>query len=104
MDPVASRAIAGYAKVATATPTARSGAAPEARHSQDFASFLQTLARDSVGTLQASEQASMQGLQGKLDAQSVVEAVAAAELTLQTVTAVRDRVVEAYQELIRMPI
>jgi flagellar hook-basal body complex protein FliE len=33
-----------------------------------------------------------------------VEAVAAAELTLQTVTAVRDRVVEAYQELIRMPI
>jgi flagellar hook-basal body complex protein FliE len=54
--------------------------------------------------MQTGEQASIQGLEGKLDAQSVVEAVAAAELTLQTVTAVRDRVVEAYQELIRMPI
>jgi flagellar hook-basal body complex protein FliE len=43
-------------------------------------------------------------MQGTLDAQAVVEAVAAAELTVQTVTAVRDRVIEAYQELIRMPI
>jgi flagellar hook-basal body complex protein FliE len=65
--------------------------------------------RSKARTLPASsnrwrEQASIQGLEGKLDAQSVVEAVAAAELTLQTVTAVRDRVVEAYQELIRMPI
>jgi flagellar hook-basal body complex protein FliE len=34
----------------------------------------------------------------------VVEAIAAAELTVQTVTAVGDRIVEAYQELIRMPI
>jgi flagellar hook-basal body complex protein FliE len=33
----------------------------------------------------------------------VVEAIAAAELTVQTVTAVCDRIVEAYQELIRMP-
>ena len=103
MDPIASRAIAGYAQVAA--PTAgRSGAAPEAQQGQDFASFFRSLAQQTVGTMQAGEQASIQGLEGKLDAQSVVEAVAAAELTLQTVTAVRDRVVEAYQELIRMPI
>jgi flagellar hook-basal body complex protein FliE len=103
MDPVASRAIAGYAQGAAAAP-ARSQAAPEGQQSQDFASFFRSLAEQSVSTLQAGEQASIQGLEGKLDAQSVVEAVAAAELTLQTVTAVRDRVVEAYQELIRMPI
>jgi flagellar hook-basal body complex protein FliE len=103
MDPVASRAIAGYAQVSAPTP-GRQGVAPEAQQSQDFASFFRSLAQQSVGTMQAGEQASIQGLQGKLDAQSVVEAVAAAELTLQTVTAVRDRVVEAYQELIRMPI
>jgi flagellar hook-basal body complex protein FliE len=103
MDPVASRAIAGYAQGAAAAP-ARSRTAPEGQQGQDFASFFRSLAEQSVGTLQAGEQASIQGLEGKLDAQSVVEAVAAAELTLQTVTAVRDRVVEAYQELIRMPI
>jgi flagellar hook-basal body complex protein FliE len=103
MDPVVSRAIAGYAQVAS--PTAgRSGTEPQAQQGQDFASFFRSLAQQSVSTMQASEQASIQGLEGKLDAQTVVEAVAAAELTLQTVTAVRDRVVEAYQELIRMPI
>jgi flagellar hook-basal body complex protein FliE len=103
MDPVASRAIAGYAQAAASAP-GRPGTGTQAPLAQDFASFFRSLAQDSVSTMQAGEQASIQGLEGKLDAQSVVEAVAAAELTLQTVTAVRDRVVEAYQELIRMPI
>jgi flagellar hook-basal body complex protein FliE len=85
-------------------PRAGPGTGTQAPLAQDFASFFRSLAQDSVSTMQAGEQASIQGLEGKLDAQSVVEAVAAAELTLQTVTAVRDRVVEAYQELIRMPI
>jgi flagellar hook-basal body complex protein FliE len=103
MDPVASRAIAGYAQAAA--PVARRPVAtPEAQGSHDFASFFRSLARQSLSTLEEGERASIQGLEGRLDAQSVVEAVAAAELTLQTVTAVRDRVIEAYQELIRMPI
>jgi flagellar hook-basal body complex protein FliE len=34
----------------------------------------------------------------------VVTAVAEADLTLQTVVAVRDRVIEAYQNIMRMPI
>jgi flagellar hook-basal body complex protein FliE len=38
------------------------------------------------------------------DLQQVVNAVTAAELTVQTVTAVRDRVISAYQEVLRMPI
>jgi flagellar hook-basal body complex protein FliE len=103
MDPVVSRAIAGYAQAAA--PVARRPAGtPEAQPGHDFASFFRSLAQQSLGTIEAGEQASIQGLQGQLDAQSVVEAVAAAELTLQTVSAVRDRVIEAYQELIRMPI
>jgi flagellar hook-basal body complex protein FliE len=103
MDPVVSRAIAGYAQTA-APGLRRPAAAPEVHKGEDFASFFRSLAEQSLGTLQEGERASIQGLEGRLDAQSVVEAVAAAELTLQTVTAVRDRVVEAYQELIRMPI
>ena len=103
MDPVVSRAIAGYAQAAA--PGARPPAAmPEGPGSQDFASFFRSIAQQTLGTLEEGERASIQGLEGRLDAQSVVEAVAAAELTLQTVTAVRDRVIEAYQELIRMPI
>jgi flagellar hook-basal body complex protein FliE len=34
----------------------------------------------------------------------MVEALTATELALQTAVAVRDRVVEAYQEVLRMPI
>ena len=39
-----------------------------------------------------------------VDAQSVVEAFSQAELALQTAVTIRDRVVAAYQEVLRMPI
>ncbi len=41
---------------------------------------------------------------GKADLVDVVTAVAAAEATLETVVAVRDQVIRAYQEIMRMPI
>ncbi len=47
----------------------------------------------------------MQGVaSGQADAHSVVEAMASAELALETAVTVRNRVVEAYQELLRMPV
>jgi flagellar hook-basal body complex protein FliE len=45
-----------------------------------------------------------QGVTGENDLTDIVEAVTAAELTLQTVVAVRDRLVSAYQDIMRMPI
>ena len=41
---------------------------------------------------------------GKADVNEVITAVSEAELTLQTVVALRDRVIQAYQEILRMPI
>ena len=58
----------------------------------------------SRNTLQQSRAAQLQDLRGELATQDVVQAVMAAELTIQTVTAVRDRAIQAYQELLRMPI
>ncbi|MFM8801230.1 MAG: flagellar hook-basal body complex protein FliE [Tagaea sp.] len=85
------------------------GRAPglEGRGSGDVASFgdvLADAARASMGTLKAGEQASLRALAGKADVAQVVQAVSAAEVTLQTAVAVRDRVVSAYQEIIRMQI
>lgn len=100
MDITVSRALSAYAK----TPAPSSGPASGQPEAGGFADFMAEAARTGIETLQASETASVQAALGKADAQSVVEAVAAAEITLQTVTAVRDRVVEAYQDLIRMPI
>ena len=41
---------------------------------------------------------------GRGDIVDVVTAIAAAETQLQTVIAVRDQVISAYQEILRMPI
>jgi len=45
-----------------------------------------------------------QGAAGQGDIVQVVNAVNAAELTLETVVAIRDKVISAYQDIMRMPI
>lgn len=69
-----------------------------------FSEVLQQLGKDAVATTRGAEAASLQAVEGKADLNQVVSAVTAAELTVQTVTAVRDRVISAYQEILRMPI
>jgi flagellar hook-basal body complex protein FliE len=54
--------------------------------------------------LRAGEAKAVEALSGRASLQDVVEAVTAAELSLQKMTAVRDRVISAYQEIMRMPI
>lgn len=70
-------------------------------------SFLDTMAQvasTSIDTLKTGEAASIAGIQGKASVQQVAEAVMAAEQTLQTAIAIRDKVVAAYQEISRMTI
>ena len=57
-----------------------------------------------VETGRLAENKAAQGLTGTGNITEVVTAVAKAELTLQTSMAVRDRVVQAYQDIMRMPI
>ena len=57
-----------------------------------------------VQTGKAAEQQSMQAIAGTGNLTDVVSAVAKAELALQTTVAIRDRVVQAYQDIMRMPI
>ena len=70
---------------------------------KDFAGLV----KDAIGsTLQANSSAettAAQALTGQANMNDVVLAVANAEVALQTVVAVRDRVVQAYQEILRMP-
>lgn len=69
-----------------------------------FSEFLQDKVRESVDTMKGSETMSAKAVTGEADLTDVVQAVTNAELTLQTVVAVRDRLVSAYQEIMRMPI
>ncbi|MGP9813377.1 flagellar hook-basal body complex protein FliE [Rhodopseudomonas sp. NSM] len=69
-----------------------------------FDRIMEQVAADAIGSLRAGEAASISSIQGKVSAQRVVEAVMSAERTLQLAVAVRDKVVQAYQEVSRMAI
>lgn len=69
--------------------------------------FSATLQRALEGAVEAGHTAdaqAMQALNGNGNLTEVVTAVARAELALQSATAIRDRVVQAYQDIIKMPI
>jgi flagellar hook-basal body complex protein FliE len=57
-----------------------------------------------VDTLQAGEAVAIQGVQGAVSPMKVVDGVMAAQRSLQTVLAIRDKAVSAYQEVARMAI
>ncbi len=86
--------------VATSAPAATRAAQPAI----GFDGVLEQVAADAIGSLKGGEAASVSYIQGKVSAQSVVEAVMSAEQTLQMAVAVRDKVVQAYQEVSRMAI
>ena len=81
---------------------AAGGAADE--RGASFAEALAALSSDFAATLRRGEEAARDALAGNGDVQTVVEALTASELALETAVAVRDRVVEAYQEILRMPV
>jgi len=69
-----------------------------------FAEMLQGALQDVAGTLKQGEAASVGAVTGKADINHVVTAVNNAELTLQTVLAVRDKVLSAYTEIMHMTV
>jgi flagellar hook-basal body complex protein FliE len=69
-----------------------------------FADLVKNAVQEAVKTGNSGEQATANAVQNSAGLNEVVTAVAEADLTLQTVVAVRDRVIEAYKDIVRMPI
>lgn len=69
-----------------------------------FSQLVRTSVENAVATGRNAEQMTIAAVQDKADISQVVTAVAEAELTLQTVVTVRDKVIDAYKEILRMPI
>ena len=69
-----------------------------------FGDMVQDVLQDSVKTGQISETTSISAVAGKAGVVDVVTAVSNAELTLKTVVSVRDKAVDAYKQIMRMPI
>ena len=71
---------------------------------QSFAELLGESLNSAVKAGVEAEQMSAKAIAGQADLNEVVSAVSNAEVTLQTVVAIRDRVIQAYQEISQMPI
>lgn len=69
-----------------------------------FSDMLSNFMGDAVESVKKSENLAAQGAVGKADLQDVILAVNDAEVMLQTITSIRDKVVSAYQEVIRTSI
>lgn len=69
-----------------------------------FGAMLKQVAVDSINTLRHSETMSARAVTGDASLPDVVQAVNAADLTINTIVAIRDRMINAYTEIMRMPI
>ncbi len=82
---------------------ARSAAAPTPKAGTVEQGFAK-LAGNFMGALQEHEATARAAMTGGADPHALVQALASSQLAVETVATVRDRVVEAYQEILRMPV
>jgi flagellar hook-basal body complex protein FliE len=94
-----SNAVAAYANAGKIA-----GPGLAARDGGSFADLLKQAGGDAMGALKQGEAQSLQAVTGKADVTAVTAAVNNAELALQAVVAVRDKVIAAYQDISKMPI
>ena len=78
--------------------------APAGLSDGNFSDFLSGAIKDSINSIKQGEQATQAQAMNKSNVVDVVHSMNAAELTLDTVVAVRDKVVSAYQAIMNMPI
>jgi len=96
-------AAAAYKSAARAALPAGPAAAKEAGPS--FGDMVDNAAKEALTTAKGAETLGIKAAAGvPVELTDVVTAVSNAEVTLQTVVAVRDKVIAAYQDIMRMPI
>lgn len=97
-------AMNAYAGVANAGAGAGGAAKAGLAKGPSFESLLKETVTSVNAAAQQSERASVAGLNKEMDLVDVVTAVSNAEMVVETVVTVRDKVIAAYQEIMRMPI
>ncbi len=70
----------------------------------DFASMVKSAVTELVDKGRSADAKSVDMLQGKADVVDVVTAISETEVALETMVSVRDKVIAAYEEIMRMPI
>ena len=105
MDVKSANVTLAYAQALARAADLGPPAGPEPnRAGPSFAELLADGASSAVAAVDKGEKTSIRSLSNNADVVDIVTAVTNAEITLETVLALRDRVVQAYQEILRMPI
>jgi flagellar hook-basal body complex protein FliE len=104
VDVTFANAAAAYANGATSALGASGAASAKANAGPSFAEMIGDALEGARDAGLAAESKTIAAVKGEANLHDVVAAVSNAEVTLQTVVAVRDRVISAYQEIMRMPI
>ncbi len=99
-----SDAAAAYRAHATPVPGAEGPAKGENPAAGSFLDLVKSGLQESVEANRAAEKLSVDAIAGRADLTEVVTALSHAEATLNTVVRVRDRMISAYQQILRMPI
>ncbi len=103
MDITALTATQGYADLRRATQPGPAGETT-GEATGETTPPAAALARDFAATLREGEDTAIAAMTGEADPHSLVQALVQTELAVETAVTVRDRVVEAYQEILRMPV
>jgi flagellar hook-basal body complex protein FliE len=82
---------------------ARTAVAPEPA-ADSMENTIGRLVGSFADTLAQGEQTARAAMTGNADPHALVQALASSQLAVETVATVRDKVVEAYQEILRMPV
>ena len=83
---------------------ARQAAAPQPQSQSTGDNAFAKAAGDFASTLRNGENTAKSAMTGGADPQALVEALSQTQLAVETAVTVRDRIVEAYQEILRMPV
>jgi len=97
------KVVAAYSNAAKGGSTSGLSAVSNTQPKNTFASLVRGSIQGAIDAGNKSEAMSIKALNGKADINQVVTAVSEAEITLQTVVAIRDKVIDAYREIVRMP-
>lgn len=101
LNPTVANAISAYNDAAKRLGAP--GLEAPAQDGPSFAELLKDTAQQAIEVGKTGEQQSIAGIAKQAELADIITAVSNAEVTLQTVVAVRDRVIQAYQEIMRMP-
>jgi flagellar hook-basal body complex protein FliE len=95
---------AAKSSIASLGATAAAGPSVNPTAGADFSQIMNQVSGDAIGTLKTAEATAIGGIRGAMPVHKVVEAVMAAQRSLQSTLAIRDKAVAAYQEISRMAI